>query len=148
MCASHGARGRIAEEFAKQIAPKKIDACSACFDPRKISSLPIDVMREVDFDLPAESPELIFNRHKKGDVFDYVISLCDEVSTDECPLFKRSIDLLYAKEAETFSWSIPDFKTLNGTEKEIKTSAREIRDKIKSEVILFLSQIGIDTKIA
>ena len=144
----HGARSRIAEEFAKQIAPEKIDAHSSCFDPRKISPLPIDIMREVGTDLPAESPKLIFNRRKKGDAFDYVISICDEVSNEQCPLFKRSIDVLYSKEAETIAWSIPDFKTLSGTEKELKTSAREIRDKIKSEVISFLEQIGINAEIA
>ncbi len=148
MCTYHGARSRIAEEFAKQIAAEKIDAYSSCFDPRKIAPLPRDVMREVDIDLPAESPKLIFNRHKEGDVFDYVISICDEVSNEQCPLFKKSIDKLYGEMAETISWSIPDFKTLGGTEKEIKTSAREIRDKIKSEVFSFLAQIGIDTEIA
>jgi len=148
VCTYHGAGSRIAEEFAKQIAPEKIDAYSSSFDPRKISPLPIDVMREVGIDLPVESPKLIFNRHKEGDVFDYVISLCHEVSTEECPLFKRSIDALYAEMAETISWSIPDFKKLSGTEEEKKVGAREIRDKIKSEVISFLAQIGIGAEIA
>jgi len=148
VCTYHGARSRIAEEFTKQIAPGRIDAYSSCFDPRKISPLPIDVMQEVGIDLPAESPKLIFNRHKEGDVFDYVISLCHEVSTEECPLFKRSIDVLYAKEAETISWSIQDFKSVSGTEKERKAGARKIRDKIKSEVISFLVRIGIDDVIA
>jgi len=148
VCTYRGARSRIAEEFAKQIAPEKIDACSSCFDPRKISPLSIDVMREIGIDLPAESPKLIFNRHKKGDVFDYVISLCHEVSTDECPLFKSSIDALYAKTAETISWSIPDFKSLSGAEEEQKAGARKIRDRIKSEVISFLSQIDMDDESA
>jgi len=148
VCTYHGARSRIAEEFAKQIAPEKIDAYSSCFDPRKISPLPIDVMGEVGIDLPAESPKLIFNRHKEGDVFDYVISICHEVSTDECPLFKKSIDVLYAEMAETISWSIPDFKSLTGTEEERKAGAREIRDKIKSEIISFLAGIGIAAEIA
>ena len=148
VCTYHGARSRIAEEFAKQIAPGRIDPYSSCFDPRKISPLPIDVMQEVGIDLPAKSPKLIFNRHKEGDVFDYVISLCHEVSTEECPLFKRSIDALYARKAETISWSIPDFRSLSGTEEEKKVNARIIRDKIKSEVISFLAQIGIGAEVA
>jgi len=148
VCTYHGARSRIAEEFAKQIAPEKIDACSSCFDPRKISPLPIDIMWEVGIDLPAESPKPIFNRHKEGDVFDYVISFCHEVLTEQCPLFKRSIDVLYAKMAETISWSIQDIKSCSGTEEEKKAGAREIRDKIKSEVISFLAQIGISAEIA
>ena len=64
------------------------------------------------------------------------------------PLFRRSIKALYARKAETLSWSIPDFKSLSGTEKEREAGGRVIRDKIKSEVILFLAQIGIGAEIA
>ena len=149
VCTYHGARSRIAEEFAKQIAPEKIDAYSSCFDPWKISSLPIDVMREVGIDLPAKSPKPIFYVHKtKGDIFDYIICLCQEVSTEQCPLFKRSIDTLFNKKANTLSWSIQDFKSLSGTEEERKADARRIRDKIKSAVISFLAQVSLDSETA
>ena len=148
VCTYHGARSRIAEEFVKRIAPGRIEAYSSCFDPFKISPLPIDVMREVGIDLPTESPKPIFYRHKERDFFDYVICLCHEVSTEQCPLFRRSIKALYARKAETLSWSIPDFKSLSGTEKEREAGGRVIRDKIKSEVILFLVQIGIGAEIA
>ena len=147
VCAYHGARSRIAEEFVKRSASGKIEAYSSCYDPRNIAPLPVDVMREVGIDLPAESPKLIFDRHKKGDVFDYVIFLCYEVSKEQCPLFKMSVDKLYGKMAETFSWSIQDFKSLNGTEEERKAGARIIRDTIKSEVISFIAQIGVDTEL-
>ncbi|MBW2251930.1 MAG: hypothetical protein JRF60_15215 [Deltaproteobacteria bacterium] len=50
--------------------------------------------------------------------------------------------------AETISWSIQDFKSCSGKEEEKKAGAREIRDKIKSEVISFLAQIGIGAEIA
>ena len=147
VCTYHGARSRIAQEFTRQIAPERIEAYSACFAPWIIGSLPIDVMREVGIDLPAESPMPVVERHKRKHVFDYVISLCHEISTEQCPLFKRYIDALYAKKVETISWSIPDFKLLSGTEEEKEAGARKIRDKIKSEVISFLAQIGIDAEI-
>ena len=148
VCAAHGARSRIAEEFANKIALEKIEAYSSCFDPWRISPLPINVMREVDIDLPAESPKPVFTRHKERDVFDYVIAVCYEASTEQCPLFKRSIDVLYARKAKTISWSIPDFKSLSGTEEERKAGARKIRDKIKSAVVSFLTQIGIEPEAA
>jgi arsenate reductase len=148
VCTYHGARSRIAEEFTKQFAPGRIDAHSSCFDPFRIGPLPIEVMREAGIDLPADSPKPIFYRHREdGDIYDYVICLCHEVSTEQCPLFKKNIDVLYAKKAETISWSIPDFKTLSGTEEEKKANARIIRDMIKINVISFLAQIGIDAEI-
>ena len=105
-------------------------------------------MRETGISLSAESPKPIFKRHNEGEIFDYVICLCHMVSTEQCPLFKRSMDALFAKMAKTISWSIQDFKSVSGTEKERKAGARKIRDKIKSEVISFLAQIGIDAEIA
>ena len=147
MCTYQGARSRIAEKFANQVASGRIEAYSSCFDPGRIDPLTIDVMREVGIDLPAESPMPVVERHKRKHVFDYVISLCHEISTEQCPLFKRYIDALYAKKAERISWSIPGFKLLSGTEEEKEAGARKIRDKIKSEVISFLAQIGIDAEI-
>jgi len=118
VCTYHGARSRIAEEFSKQIAPGRIEAYSSCFDPWKIGSLPIDIMREAGISLSAESPKPISKRHNEGEIFDYVICLCHIVSTEQCPLFKAAIDRLYAKMAKTVSWSIPDFRSLSGTEEE------------------------------
>jgi protein-tyrosine-phosphatase len=147
VCTYHGARAIIAEEFVKQIAPGKIEAYSSCFDPGRITRLPIDVMREVGITLPSESPKSVFDRHKDREVFDYVITLCFHATTELCPIFKTSVDTIYSKEAEVISWSIPDFKSLMGTEEEKKESARLIRDEIKSEVISFLKRIGINAKI-
>lgn len=147
VCTYHGARSRIAEEFIKRSAPGKIEAYSSCFESGEIGPLSIDVMREVGIDLPAEAPKSVFERHAERDVFDYVISLCHEDTTEQCPIFKTTIDAIYAKEAERISWSVPDLKSLSGTEEEKKYRARDIRDKIKLEVISFLARIGIDAEL-
>jgi len=148
VCTHKGARSRIAEEYVKRKASGGIEVQSSCFESGKIGALPIDVMREVGIDLPTEAPKSVFELYKEKGVYDYVISLCHEATTEQCPIFKTSIDTLYAKKAERISWSIPDFKSLSGTEEERKAGAREIRDKIESEVILFLGRIGIDAEIA
>ena len=148
VCTYHRARSRIAEEFVKLAAPGKIEAHSSCFESGKIGPLPIAVMQEVGIDLPAKPPKPVFERHKERDVFDYVISLCHAATTEQCPIFKTNVDALYAKKAERISWSVPDFKSLSGTEEEKKAGAREIRDKIKSEIISFLARIGIAAEIA
>ena len=82
VCSYQGARSRIAEEFINQIVPGRIDAYSSCFDPGEITRLPIDVMREVGITLSPESPKSVFEWHKDGEVFDYVITLCYEATTE------------------------------------------------------------------
>lgn len=148
VCTFSGARSRIAEAFVKLFASEKIEAHSSCFEEGRIGSLPLSIMREVGVDLSAEAPKSVFRRYKEKEIYDYVISLCHEATTKHCPIFKSNIDLLYAKEAERLSWSIPDFRSLEGTEDERRNGARHIRDKIKSEVITFLSRIGIDCESA
>jgi arsenate reductase len=147
VCTYQGARSLIAEQFTKLNALGKIEAQSSCFDPGKIGSLPIDVMREVGIDLPSEAPKSVFELYDEGGSFDFVISLCHEATIEQCPIFKKSVDTLYSEKAERISWSVPDFKSLRGTEEEKKAEAREIRDKIKTEVISFLTQIGIEAEV-
>ena len=142
VCTYHGARSLIAEAFINLIAQGRIKAHSSCFEQGKIGPLVIDVIREIGIDISSEAPKSVFERYIEGDSFDYVISLCHEAT------FKKSVDTLYSNEAERISWSIPDFKSLSGTEEEKKVKARKIRDKIKLEVISFLAQIGIETEIA
>ena len=148
VCTYNGARSRIAEEFIKRSAPDKIAAHSSCFESGRIGPLPINIMREVGINLSDEAPKSVFERFKNKEVFDYVITLCNETAKEQCPVFKTNVDTLYAKKAKRISWSIPDFKSLSGTEEERKAGARKIRDRIKSEVISFLTQIGIDVTMA
>lgn len=143
VCTHHGARSRIAEEFVKKLAPGKVHVSSACFEPGKIGDLPRELMREVGIELPREAPESVFLRHRNKEVFDCVISLCHEASTDECPIFTTNIDVLYARQAQRISWSIPDFRSLGGTEDKRLAAGRKIRDKIKAEVVSFLVDTGI-----
>ncbi len=147
VCTHKGARSRIAEAFAKRMAPGMIDTQSSCFESGRIGPLPIGIMRELGIDMPAEAPKSVFKLHIENCVYDYVISICHEASTEQCPLFNTTVDTLYTKKAERISWSVHDFSSLVGTEQERKAEAKKIIEKIQSEVISFLRQIGIDPEI-
>ena len=56
-----------------------------------------------------------------------------------------SVDALYDETAQRANWVIPNFRSLTGTEEERKTGARQIRDRIRTEVATFLSQLGLNT---
>ena len=92
-------------------------------------------------DLPSEADRSVYERYKNGEVYDYVVTLCHEAAKEQCPLFKTSVDTLYAKNAERLSWHILDFNSISGSAEEQKSEARKIRDLIKTKVIAFLSQI-------
>ncbi|MEJ2306180.1 MAG: arsenate reductase ArsC [candidate division WOR-3 bacterium] len=144
VCSYRGARGMIAEKLVEKLAPGKMEVYSAGFESGKIGKLPIVVMKEIGIDLPGEAPKSVFARYKNKEVFDYVITLCSTATKEQCPIFMTNVDVLYAREAKRFSWSIPDFMNIKGTEEEKKNEARNIRDQIKDKLIEFLSKLGIE----
>ncbi len=133
----------MAEEFAKLAAPGRIDVYSSSLESDKIGPLPVFVMNEVGVKLRTSPPKSIFERFKEKELFDYVIAICDPDSKEEVPIFLSGVDTLYNKTAQRLNWTIPNFRSLSGTDEDKKTKARLIRDRIKTEVLNFLSQLGI-----
>jgi arsenate reductase len=141
----NGARSLIAEKFTNQLAHGKIEAYSSSFESGKIGPLPIAVMKEIGIDLPTDAPKSVWDRYVEKEAFDWVITLCDEISgLQQCPIFRENVDDLYAGNAKILSWSVPPFDSLSGSKEEKTNGARKLRDQIKREVLTFLSQIGID----
>ena len=145
VCTHNGARSRIAEEFTRRFAADRIEAVSSSFESETIGPLPVSVMREVDIELPTAAPNSVFERFKVGEKFDYVIAICDPGSAEQVPIFLSGVDTLYAETADRFNWSVPNFRSISGSDEARREKARDIRDQIKSEVLQFLSEIGIDT---
>jgi len=145
VCTHNGARSRIAEAFAKRAASERVESSSASLESDRIGPLAISVMGEVGIELSAAPPKSVFERYKDQERFDYVITLCDPASGEQTPIFLANVDALYDETAQRVNWFIPNFRSLTGTEEERKAGARQIRDRIRTEVATFLSQLGLDT---
>jgi arsenate reductase len=105
-------------------------------------------MKEVGVELQTSPPQTVFEGFKDEETFDYVITLCDPASNEEVSIFLSNLDTLYHTTAQRLNWSIPNFRSLSGTDEDRKVKARQIRDRIKAEVLNFLSQVGIDSDVA
>ena len=141
VCTYFGARSLIAEGFCRQLAPHKIAPFCSGFEAGKIGSKVIDLMNEVAI-VPSTKPlKTVFERHRQKEVFDYVVTLCHEVSAEECPVFQNCVDTMYSREARRIQWSIEDFYSLEGEGEVWLKAAREIRDTIKTKVIQLIAQI-------
>jgi arsenate reductase len=148
VCTHNGARSRIAEEFTKLAASGRVEAYSASFESNNTGPLPVSVMKEVGVELQTSPPQTVFEGFKDEETFDYVITLCDPASNEEVSIFLSNLDTLYHTTAQRLNWSIPNFRSLSGTDEDRKVKARQIRDRIKAEVLNFLSQVGIDSDVA
>ncbi len=144
VCTHNGARSKIAEEFAKLAPNDRIEAHSASFESERIGSIPISVMTEIGIAFQSSPPKSIFERAKDHESYDYVIALCDPGSLEQVPIFLSVVDKLYHKTSKRLNWSIPNFRSLSGSDEDKKEKARQIRNEIKAKVLDFLSQLGID----
>jgi arsenate reductase len=71
---------------------------------------------------------------KSGQNFSYVITVCDETSAQRCPFFPGKTNRLH--------WSFTDPSSLIGTKKEKMGKIREIRDAIRTQVVVWGKEIG------
>jgi len=124
------------------MAGDRAEAFSAAFTQEKIGDLPIQIMAEVGIELPVESAISIFERFRRHETFDYVVTLCQKAQ-EESPIFKANVDTLYGRTAKRISWEITDFKSLTGSPEEKLQQARQIRDQLQSKISELLSQIGL-----
>jgi len=154
----NGARSQIAEEFAKIAAGGRIESYSASFDSENIGPIPVaiadtfflsfSVMEEIGIALQSSPPKSVFERIKKNECFDYVIALCDPASPEHVTIFLSAVDKLYHKTSKRLNWSIQNFRSKSCKNEDRKTKARQIRDEIKTKVLVFLSQLGIESDFA
>ena len=141
VCTYFGGRPRIAELYARQMGLRNIEVSSSGFEAGTIGGLPLQVMDEAGFSFSTDPLTTVFDRYSNKETYDYVITLCHEASTEQCPMFRDSVDTVYGKDAQVLGWSIPDFITLKGLPDEKLEGARNIRNMIKVKVSALLSQI-------
>jgi len=69
---------------------------------------------------------------KRGELFEYVITVCDGATAEKCPIFPGVTKRLH--------WSFEDPAATEGTHEEKLEAVRKIRDEIKAAVEEFAEQ--------
>src|SRR5947208_9501726 len=97
----------MAEAFLNEICGNHFEARSAGLEPGKLNLLAVEAMREIRIDISHKQTQSVFDVFKSGELFAYVITVCDETSAERCPIFPGV--------AERLHWSFPDPAALSGT---------------------------------
>lgn len=127
LCTGNSARSQMAEGFLRHLSGDKFDVFSAGVKPTQVNPLAIKVMAEAGVDI---------SRHRSksamefiGQKFDFVITVCDNAK-QTCAVFPGKYEKIH--------WSLEDPAETKGTEEEKLAVFRNIRDKIKENIIAFL----------
>jgi arsenate reductase len=133
VCAHNSARSQIAEAFLKKIAGDRFEAHSAGLEPGQLNPLAVKAMLEIGIDISRNQTKSVFEKYKRGELFSYVITVCDEKTAEQCPVFPGVTNREH--------WSFEDPAELTGSHEEKMIKIREIRDKIRDQVEAFIAAI-------
>lgn len=130
VCTQNSARSQIAEAFLNKLAGDRFEAHSAGLEAGELNPLAVEVMQEAGIDISQNKTRKVFDLFKRGDLFSYVIAVCDTATAQKCPVFP-------GLKTETINWSLDDPANYTGTHEEKLAKMRKLRDEIKEKVVEF-----------
>jgi arsenate reductase len=133
-CLHNSARSQMAEAFLNMLAGDRFAAESAGLEAGILNPLAVEAMAEIGIDISGKTTRRAFDLLKSGKRFNYVITVCDAVNAQKCPVFPNTL--------EYFNWSFPDPAQLQGTHEDKMREVRKIRDAIKEKLVAWIA----DTK--
>ena len=135
LCIHNSARSQMAEAYLKKLGGDQFQTESAGLEAGKLNLIAVEVMQEEGIDISGNQTKDVFDFHKEGRSFDYVITVCDEASADCCPVFPG----VHKK----INWSFDDPSALQGSKEEKLYATRLIRDQIREAVQHFIKEIEL-----
>lgn len=130
LCTGNSCRSQIADGFLKTLSGEKYEVRSAGLEAHGLNPRAVQVMKEAGIDISGNSSDVIdpdiLNRAT------YVITLCGHAD-EHCPVIMNPNVIKW-------HWGFDDPAKATGTEEEILTQFRNVRDAIKSRIELFIGQ--------
>jgi arsenate reductase (thioredoxin) len=134
ICVHNSARSQMAEAWLNYTCGEMFEAESAGLAPGTLNPLVVEAMKEVGLDISGKKTQAVFDLFKRGRLFTYVITVCDEANAERCPIFPGVTTRLH--------WSFPDPSVLAGSHSEKLAQVRRIRDEIRSKVEEWCEEMG------
>jgi arsenate reductase len=129
LCTGNSCRSQMAEGYLRYFAGDRASIYSAGVETHGVNPKAILTMAEDGIDISRHTSN---NVDEYNDIqFDFVITVCDNAK-ERCPYFPSK--------AQTFHHNFPDPAKVIGSEEEVMTQFRLVRDLIKSYCQQFVAQ--------
>ncbi len=123
----------MAEALLEFAAGDRFEVHSAGLEPGNLNPLVVDVMKELGINISEKKTKNVYDYLDKGSQFSYVITVCDQASSEKCPVFPGR--------AKRLHWSFPDPSAFEGTYQEKLEKTRNVRDEIRETIEKWLKTI-------
>jgi arsenate reductase len=129
LCTRNSCRSQIAHGYLEQMVGGKALVLSAGVETHGVNPMAIATMKDDGIDISNHTSNKIAEyQHIE---FDYVISVCDNAK-ERCPIFPG--------EAIKLHHNFPDPAKAKGTEQEIESEFRRVREMIKDYCCHFIKE--------
>jgi arsenate reductase len=123
LCTENSCRSQMAEGILGHLRDNEFEVFSAGVRPSVVNPIAIKVMAEIGIDISGQRSKSV--DEFQGISFDFVITTCD-AARETCPFFPGK--------ARHLHWSFNDPAAVRGSEEEILSAFRKVRDEIKSRI--------------
>ncbi len=123
LCTENACRSQMAEGLINHDLAGRVQAFSAGVRPSRVNPRAIQVMGELGIDISHHYSKSVDDL--AGEQFDLVITVCDSAS-QQCPMFPGNTEVLHI--------GFPDPAKATGTEEEILTEFRRVRDDLRERL--------------
>ncbi len=131
LCTGNSCRSQMAEAFLKSF-DRNLEVYSAGTQPAdRVHPKAVQVMKEAGIDISANKTKTV--DRFLAQPFDYVITVCDNAK-ETCPFFTGRVE-------HRLHMGFEDPAEATGTEEEVLSVFRKVRDQIEKQFKTFLSNI-------
>lgn len=126
LCTHNSCRSQMAEGIVNHYLGDRFEAFSAGTEATRVNPLAIRILAEAGIDISGHRSKVL--DEFEGQPFDYVVTLCGDAN-EKCPIFFGGVERMH------LGFSDPSRAT--GTEDEILSEFRRVRDEIKTTLLDF-----------
>lgn len=130
LCTANSCRSQMAEGLINHDLKGQWKAYSAGFEPSFVNPRAIQVMAELGIDISHHTSKGL--EAFAGKSFDRVITVCGDAD-EKCPVFPGKTQKIHM--------GFPDPAKATGSEEEIRTAFRAVRDEMRRKLVPFLREL-------
>jgi arsenate reductase len=123
LCTENSCRSQMAEGILRHLRGNEFEVESAGTRPSVVNPMAIKVMAEIGIDISGHRSKSV--EEFQGIKFDFIVTTCD-AARETCPVFPGI--------ARRLHWSFNDPAEVRGSENEILSAFRKVRDEIKLRI--------------
>lgn len=132
LCTGNSCRSQMAEGWIKHFACESVEVQSAGIKAHGLNPRAAHIMGEVGVDISSQTSKILTPDMLES--VNLVVTVCGDAD-EHCPRLRREIKKIH--------WPIFDPAKATGTDEEILTKFREVRDELRDRIQILLKDIQI-----